>query len=130
MTTEAKTLKVFISYSRSDIEFVDLLDTALRSHGIEPLIDRTEIYAFEDWWRRIQALIQQAHTVIFVISPEAISSEICTKEVSFAASLNKRFAPIVFRRVDTEKIPIELSRLNFIFFDDNKKFDESLELLN
>lgn len=39
--------KVFISYSRKDMAFVDRLDAALREHGIEPLIDRSEIYAFE-----------------------------------------------------------------------------------
>jgi len=28
------------------------------------LVDRTEIYAFEDWWKRIEALIGQADTVV------------------------------------------------------------------
>jgi len=31
---------------------------------LEPLVDRTEIYAFEDWWKRIEALIGQADTVV------------------------------------------------------------------
>jgi hypothetical protein len=34
--------------------FADRLEPALKSRGFEPLIDRTEIYAFEDWWKRIQ----------------------------------------------------------------------------
>jgi hypothetical protein len=41
--------KVFISYSRKDMAFADQLEEALRARGIEPLIDRSEIYAFEDW---------------------------------------------------------------------------------
>jgi hypothetical protein len=28
------------------------LDAALKECGFEPLIDRSEIYAFEDWWKR------------------------------------------------------------------------------
>jgi hypothetical protein len=46
--------KVFISYSRKDIEFADRLDAALKARGSEPLIDRTDIYAFEEWWKRVE----------------------------------------------------------------------------
>ncbi len=86
--------RIFISYSRKDMAFADRLDNALKRRGFAPLIDRSEIYAFEDWWRRIEALIVKADTIVFVLSPNAIASEVCAKEVNFAASLNKRFAPI------------------------------------
>jgi TIR domain len=44
--------KIFISYSRKDMAFADRLEAALNARGFEPLIDRTEIYAFEDWcWK-------------------------------------------------------------------------------
>ena len=49
--------------------FADRLETALKARGFEPLIDRTEIYAFEDWWKRIESLIVKADTIIFVLSP-------------------------------------------------------------
>jgi hypothetical protein len=121
--------RVFISYSRKDMAFVERLEAALKARGIEPLIDRSEIYAFEDWWKRIEALIAQADTIVMVLSPDAISSEVCKKEVAFAASLNKRFAPIVCRRVDDKAVPETLARLNFIFFDDDAQFDESADRL-
>jgi hypothetical protein len=41
--------RVFISYSRKDMGFADNLEAALKARGFEPPIDRTEIYAFEDW---------------------------------------------------------------------------------
>jgi hypothetical protein len=50
-------IKVFISYSRKDMAFADWLDSALKARGFEPLIDRTDIYAFEEWWKRVQELI-------------------------------------------------------------------------
>jgi tetratricopeptide (TPR) repeat protein len=121
--------KIFISYSRKDIVFADRIEGALKARGFEPLIDRTEIYAFEDWWKRIEALVAQADTVIFVLSPDAVTSEVCAREVTFAASLNKRFAPIVLRRVDDKLVPEALARLNFIFFDDDAKFADSLDRL-
>jgi hypothetical protein len=121
--------KIFISYSRKDLAFADRLEAALKARGFEPLIDRTEIYAFEDWWKRIQALIGRADTIVFLLSPDAVASEVALKEVAHAASLNKRFAPIVCRRVEDEAIPEALRRLNFFFFDDPTRFEASADEL-
>ena len=94
--TDQSKAKVFISYSRKDIAFADRLDAALKARGFEPLIDRTDIYAFEEWWKRVEALIGRADTVVFVVSPDAARpGTVALEEVEFAASLNKRFAPIV-----------------------------------
>ena len=120
---------IFISYSRKDLAFVDRLETALKDRGFEPLIDRTEIYAFEDWWKRIQGLIGKADTIIFTLSPDAVASKICADEVAYADSLNKRFAPIVSRRVDDGAVPEPLRRLNFVFFDDPAQFEASVDKL-
>src|SRR6266478_6304573 len=121
--------KVFISYSRKDMAFADQLEAALRARGIEPLIDRSGIYAFEDWWKRIEDLIARADTVVFVLSPDAVASEVALKELAYATTLNKRFAPIVCRRVDADAVPEPLRRLNFIFFDDAGRVDASANQL-
>jgi TIR domain len=121
--------KVFISYSRRDMEFADRLEAALKARGFEPLIDRTDIYAFEKWWERIEALIARADTVVFVLSPDAVASEVALREVEFAASLNKRFAPVVWRSVDDKLVPEALAKLNFIFFDDEAQFERRAEQL-
>lgn len=121
--------KIFISYSRKDLEFANRLEEALQVRDFEPLIDRADIFAFEDWWSRIQALIATADTVVFVLSPDAVSSEVALMEVTFSASLNKRFAPIVYRRVDNNAVPKALAQLNFIFFDDPTRFDMNMDQL-
>jgi formylglycine-generating enzyme required for sulfatase activity len=126
--TDTKT-RVFISYSRKDMVFADKLEAALKERGFEVLIDRQEIYAFEDWWKRIEALIGRADTVVFVLSPDAVKSDVALKEVAYAASLNKRFAPIVSRRVEDCAVPEALRRLNFIFFDDPERFGDSANKL-
>jgi tetratricopeptide (TPR) repeat protein len=121
--------RVFISYSRKDLAFADRLEAALEARGFEPLIDRAEIYAFEEWWTRIEKLIASADTVVFVLSPDAIASQVALKEVDFAASLNKRLAPIVCRPVNDKAVPEALAKLNFIVFDDPARFDESADRL-
>src|SRR5277367_3929318 len=115
--------RIFISYSRKDMAFAGRLEAALKARGFEPLIDRTEIYAFEDWWKRIEALIGRADTVVFVLSPDAVASDVALKEVKHAAALSKRIAPIVCRRVEGGMVPEALRRLNFIFFDDPDRFE-------
>jgi tetratricopeptide (TPR) repeat protein len=117
---------IFISYSRKDAEFVDRLEDGLLAQGFAPKVDRDEIGAFEEWWKRIEELIVKADTVVFVLSPDAVLSDICRKEVAFAASLKKRFAPIVCRPVDANLVPEELARLNFIFFDGKDGFDKAV----
>ena len=109
--------------------FANRLEAALQARGFEPLIDRTEIYAFEDWWKRIEALISGADTVVFVLSPDAVASDVAMKEVNYATSLNKRFAPIVCRRVEDKSTPKSLQRLNYIFFDNPDEFDASADQL-
>ena len=126
--TELKT-KVFISYSRKDMAFADRLEAALKERGFKPLIDREGIYAFEDWWKRIEVLIRQADTVVFALSPEAVKSDVALKEVAYATSLNKRFAPVVCRRVEDSAVPEPLRRLNFIFLDDAEHFEASADKL-
>ena len=125
---ETKT-KVFISYSRKDIGFANRLEAALKTRGFDPLIDRSDIYAFEDWWKRIEALIARSDLIVFVLSPDAVTSDVALKEVAYAASLNKRFAPIVCRRVEDSTVPEPLRRLNFIFFDDPSRFEASADQL-
>jgi WD40 repeat protein len=64
-----------------------------------------------------------------VISPDAVASREALKEVEYAASLNKRFAPIVCRRAEDSATPAALRRLNFIFFDDAAQFEASADQL-
>jgi WD40 repeat protein len=121
--------KVFISYSRKDMAFADRIEAALKARAFEPQIDRAEIHAFEDWWERIEALIVKTDTIVFALSPDAVASDVCQREVAFATSLNKRVAPIVCRPVNDKSIPRNLARLNFVFFTDEARFEESADKL-
>lgn len=124
--TEAAKPKVFISYSRRDTGFVDKLNAALQDLNVEPQIDRSDIYAFEDWWKRIEVLIGQADIIVFVLSPEAIASETCQREIDHATALNKRIAPLVLRPVDERCLPEVIKRLNFVYFTDETAFNRNV----
>jgi WD40 repeat protein len=52
-----------------------------------------------------------------------VKSDVALKELAHAASLNKRLAPVVWRRAADATVPEVLRRLQFIFFDDPATFD-------
>jgi hypothetical protein len=118
MTDAAEKLKVFISYSRKDsAEFADELVAGLELVGFAPFLDRHDIAAGEDWEVRLGGLIEQADTVVFIVSPEAVKSERCVWEVDRTAELSKRLLPVIFKSVPDHEIPKRLSRLQFVRFD-------------
>lgn len=124
---EAPKIKVFISYSRRDIEFVDRLEPALVARNVEPLVDRHDIEKLEDWWDRIKQLIGQADTVVFVLSPNWLASEICRRESEHAAVLSKRLAPIVIDELEDADVPGELARLNYVFLREGDDFEAGID---
>lgn len=119
--------KVFLSYARRDLTFVDRLAEALRTRGIEPVYDRAHIEKFAVWGERIEQLIVMTDTVVFVISPDSVESESCSRELEFATRLNKRLAPVVAREVADDRVPPALARINFIFFRPTDDFAAALD---
>jgi TIR domain len=111
-------LKVFISYSRKDASgFADELVAGLEVAGFAPFLDRHDIAPGENWEVRLGRLIQEADTVVFVVSPEAVRSERCIWEVEKTVELSKRLLPLIFKPVPDADIPTKLARLQFIRFD-------------
>jgi hypothetical protein len=118
---------VFISYARSDASaFAEDLLQGLEVAGFEPLLDRHDIAAGEDWEARLGALIQAADTVVFVVSPAAAQSERCAWEVARAEALSKRIIPVVAIDVPESDTPKGLSRRNYIFFGADRSFVRAL----
>jgi hypothetical protein len=66
---------------------------------------------------RLGGLIEQSDTVVFVVSPEAVTSERCVWEVDRTIELSKRLLPVIFKSVAEHEIPKTLSRLQFVRFD-------------
>lgn len=108
--------RLFVSYSRADKDFVDRLAQALQERGLEPFVDRRDIPDLDIWWERIEDLITRTDSVLYIISPDAIASAYTLKEVKFAAQLNKRLAPVLYRSVKDREVPDEIGRVNYIDF--------------
>lgn len=118
-------LKVFISYSRRDLELADQLAAVLEWQGFNVIIDRKGIHGAENWESRLGQLILEADTVIFVLSPDSAASEICKWEVEEAARRSKRIVPILCRQLNDVKPHQILRDLNYIHFYPEKDYPGS-----
>lgn len=118
MSVESSALKVFISYSRTDTPIADELVAALGYDGrFQVTIDRSSIIEGEDWRARLGALIADADTVVFLLSPASAQSDICAWEVEEAYRLAKRVLPAQVASIGAMAAPKRLAALNYVRFD-------------
>src|ERR1039458_8201747 len=107
--------KVFVSYSRKDAGFAQMLVGALGERGFDAFLDKTDIAPGEPWKERLAGLIGAADTVVFAVSPDSLASTICGWELEESARLGKRIIPVVARRIADADAPPALGRLNWVF---------------
>ncbi len=93
---------IFISYSRRDKDFVQVLHNALLASTYDTWVDWQDIAPTTEWWREIETGIETAHTFIFVISQDSIASDYCRKEVDHAVAHGKRLIPVLRRKDFTQ----------------------------
>jgi WD40 repeat protein len=125
--SEGQHASVFISYAREDIDFVRLLDAALRKRNRESWVDLEDIKPTEEWLASVFSGIEGANAFVFVISPESVESKSCLQELAHAVEHNKRLVPIVCREVDASTVPEPLRSPQWIFFRDGDDFEEAFQ---
>ncbi|MEM7794051.1 MAG: TIR domain-containing protein [Cyanobacteria bacterium P01_C01_bin.118] len=121
---------VFISYSRKDKEFVQVLNQALANSKYDAWVDWENIPLTADWWEEIKAGIEGADMFVFVISPDSIASTVCGQEIDHAVENNKRLLPIVYREgFDMSLVRPSLGKHNWLFFRAADDFDNAFSSL-
>ena len=91
--------KIFISYSRKDIDFVRKLAGDLEKAGYDVWWDLTDLRGGDDWPRVIPAAIEASKYFIIVLSPNSAVSDWVEKEYTHALSLRKKIIPLMLVRV-------------------------------
>lgn len=121
----------FLSYSRRESkDFVTRLVSALEDRGKNCWVDLEDIPPASEFMEDLKEGIGGSDAFCFVLSPAALESEFCRRELEYAVERNKRIVPIAHRRLP--KVPPEpLASHSWIpqegLFDDD--FDASVEEL-
>ena len=99
---------IFISYSRRDADFVRLLHAAFEGAGRKAWLDQDDIRPVAKWASEIAVAIDHSDVIVFVLSPDFVASEECTKEIRHAAAQNKRLIPVKARAIDLEDFDAQM----------------------
>ena len=95
-------MKVFVSSSRKDAEFVARIQRDLTALGYDVWVDTEDILAGGQarWRRSIVAAIRDSEVMVLVLSPNSTHSENVERELSVAADNSKRVVPIVYQQTE------------------------------
>lgn len=119
--------KIFISYSRKDIDFVRKLAGDLEKANYDVWWDITDLRGGDEWVTRIAAAIEASETIIVVLSPNSYQSEWVRKEYTQAIGLHKRIIPIMFT---PSPVPFALNTINYVDFVSGEYQDNFASLLS
>src|SRR5262249_29370979 len=86
---------VFISYSRRNKDFSLQLVDSLKASGFAVWIDLDAIPPSAEWWATIKRGIDEANAFVVILTPESLSSPVCTFEMDYAIHNNKRIIPVM-----------------------------------
>ena len=101
---------IFISYARKDIDFAGKIVQALAEKDLDTWIDWKSIPKGEYWEQEIYRGIEEADAFLFLMSPDSVRSQMCSKEIGHAVENSKRILPIVIRDADVANFHYEISR--------------------
>ncbi|MCE7947446.1 MAG: TIR domain-containing protein, partial [Chloroflexi bacterium CFX4] len=105
---------VFVSYSRANTAFARDLYAKLSALGFTLWHDRSDMEGGEDWWRQIQAAIENVDTMILVLSPKALESAVVAQEWHYARQKGTRVIPILAEAVNFDAVPRWMKRLDWL----------------
>ena len=92
---------VFISYRRSNVEFVKKFLAALEATGRNAWIDWEDIPpGAENFSDEIINGIDGSNAFIPILSPDYLDSEYCLMELHRAVELKKRIIPIIYEKFE------------------------------
>ena len=114
------TLDVFVAYDRLDSDFVRKLNDGLQVQGKTTWFDQESIASGGDFQQEVQQGIERCNNFLFVISPNSAASEECRQQLAYAATLNKRFVPVLYQGVGADQLPPELMGIQSVDFRRNE----------
>ena len=118
--------KLFISYSRKDMDFVRKLAGDLEKAGYDVWWDITDLQGGDDWVSKIPDAINASQFMLVVLTPNSIASEWVRKEYTQALSLRKKIIPLM---LIPSSMPFALNTINFVNFAAGEYPDNYKQLL-
>ncbi|TAK14707.1 MAG: toll/interleukin-1 receptor domain-containing protein [Anaerolineae bacterium] len=94
--------RVFISYSRKDLEFVKRLAADLEARGLAVWLDKGDIHPGADWRKALVDAVTDCAAFLLVLSPDSVKSQYVQQELAMAEAHKKAIIPLFYRQT---KVP-------------------------
>jgi hypothetical protein len=118
---------VFISYQNTNKEDSNKLSNALRLAGVNVFRDKESLVGGEDWWKRIQQVIQNSRYFVLLMSENSRKSEYVIKELKLAIENKITLIPVhIHGSIDDWKEYPEIGRSHILFTNDWNLFINQL----
>jgi len=119
-------MKLFISYSHNDKDFVDKLGLKLTQKRIPVFIDRWELNVGESITEKIEDAITEASFLIVVLSKSSVASHWCKREINTGLLLELQKKRVVILPILIEDCEIPLFLLDKFHADFRTDFNTGL----
>jgi hypothetical protein len=86
---------IFISYSKTDIDFARYLRRLLEEQGFPVWMDEIGLTASDRWWRTIEQQIESSAAMIVIMSPAAAESDWVEREILLAEKRKRPLYPVL-----------------------------------
>ncbi len=116
--------QVFLSYSQQERDVMQKISGSLMREGFTVWTNKTDIKTGEDFQAVIDRGVEEADSVVFLMSAASLASEYCQKELIHARQHNKRLIPLLIEPLDLEQVPPELRSIQFIDMTDHAEAAE------
>ena len=123
------TLKIFISYSRRDLQIADGFVAELGAQNFEVVIDRRNLPYGEEWQKELADFIRSSDTVLWLISEASLASKWVKWELGEVEQLKKRLVPVRIANIDPDALPESLGKIHALPAEDVFDFSRHLPLL-
>ena len=117
--------KIFISYSRREVGFVDDLYGHLEKEGYQAWLDYRSMVPGKPWKEQIYQGISEAKVVLLVVSKASIASD--NVEMEWKSVLKEKGKRIILLIFETMDLPPELE--NFEWVDFREDYSKALQEL-
>jgi hypothetical protein len=113
---ENRLTDVFICYDRHDRVLRDQIVRELARYAITTWTHDKDIPTGSDYARAIEQGIETADNFLFLLSPTAVQSDYCQRELTHAHRYHKRIIPILIAPTPAENWPPTLRDLQYLHY--------------
>ena len=104
--------QIFISYSRTDVQFVDSVARSVATLGYRPWVDHQQLAGSQQWSQELQRAIAASRALLVILTAHSVASAVVAQEYRYALACG--IPVIVLRGSPKLPMPPELANSSVI----------------